>query len=127
MNTLWSFSLEFKQLENEIADIEEDRELSLCDREKELQEHITGWFELGILDNYSKKFEDLAGYINYQEYLAGVRKAEIARLQALVDQAENRASQLRKCLAEQMSRASLKRIENERVVISLRGKSVIIR
>ncbi len=117
---LWELSDGIQQLENAIACIHEDENLTDDDREAKLEESFNEWLETG--ESFKVKAEQVASYIRHQEALAEARKAEAKRIQALAKQAENGATRLRKYLVAQMIRSDVKKIEGTTVKVGLRKK-----
>ena len=117
---LWELSDGIQQLENAIASIHEDENLTDDDRETKLEETFNEWLEAG--ESFKDKAEQVASYIRHQEALAEARKAEAKRIQALAKQAENGATRLRKYLIAQMIRSDVKKIDGTTVKVGLRKK-----
>ncbi len=117
---LWKLSDEIQQLENAIALIQEDDNLTDEDREIKLEETFNQWLEAD--DSFKVKAEQVAQFIRHQEALAEARKTEAKRIQALAKQAENGATRLRKYLVAQMLRSDVKKIDGTTVKIGLRKK-----
>ena len=117
---LWELSDEIQQLENAIALIAEDENLTEDERETKLQETFAQWLSTG--ESFKSKAEQVARYIRHQESLAEARKVEAKRIQTLAKQAENGAARLRKYLIDQMIRSDLKKIDGTTVKIGLRKK-----
>ncbi len=117
---LWELSDSIQQLENAIAYIQEDDNLTDEDRETKLEETFNQWIEVG--QSFKLKAEQVASYIRHQETLAEARKAEAKRIQALAKPAENGATRLRKYLVAQMLRSDVKKIDGTTVKIGWRKK-----
>ena len=117
---LWHLSDEIQQLENAIAFIQENENLTDEDKEIKLEETFNQWIEVG--QSFKVKAEQVAAYIRHQEALAEARKTEAKRIQALAKQAENGATRLRKYLVAQMLRSDVKKIDGTTVKIGLRKK-----
>ena len=117
---LWQLSDGIQQLENAIAIIVDNEDLTDEDRETKLEETFNEWLEAG--ESFKSKAEQVAQFIRHQEALAEARKAEAKRIQALAKQAENGATRLRKYLIAQMIRSDVKKIEGTTVKIGLRKK-----
>ena len=97
---LWELSETIKDLENAIADLQENEELNEEDRETQIEEIFIEWLQTG--ESFKSKAEKIAGYIRHQEALAEARKNEARRLRNLADQAENQSDRLRRYLLNQM-------------------------
>ena len=117
---LWKLSDEIQQLENAIAIIVDNEDLTDDDREAKLEETFNQWLEVG--DSFKTKAEQVAQFIRHQEALAEARKTEAKRIQALAKQAENGAARLRNYLVAQMIRSDVKKIDGVTVKIGLRKK-----
>ncbi len=117
---LWQLSDGIQQLENAIAIIVDNEDLTDEDRETKLEETFNEWLEAG--ESFKSKAEQVAQFIRHQEALAEARKTEAKRIQALAKQAENGATRLRKYLMAQMIRSDVKKIEGVTVKIGLRKK-----
>ena len=117
---LWELSDGIQQLENAIANIQEDETLSDEELENQLQQTFDEWLQAG--ESFKLKAEQVAAYIRHQEALAEARKTEAKRIQALAKQAENGATRLRKYLVAQMIRSDVKKIDGTTVKIGLRKK-----
>ena len=117
---LWELSDEIQQLENAIADLIDNENLTESERETKLQSTFNQWLETG--ESFKSKAEQVARYIRHQEALAEARKAEARRIQTLAKQAENGAARLRKYLIDQMIRSDIKKIDGVAVKIGLRKK-----
>ena len=117
---LWELSDDIQQLENAIALIQEDDNLTDEELENQLQQTFDEWLQAG--ESFKLKAEQVAAYIRHQEALAEARKTEAKRIQALAKQAENGATRLRKYLVAQMLRSDVKKIDGTTVKIGLRKK-----
>ena len=117
---LWELSDEIQQLENAIALIADDENLTEEERENKLQLTFEQWLETG--ESFKSKAEQVARYIKHQEALAEARNVEAKRIQNLAKQAENGAARLRKYLIDQMIRSDIKKIDGVAVKIGLRKK-----
>ena len=114
---LWELSEEIQQLENAIALIADDENLTEEERETKLQETFNQWLSTG--ESFKTKAEQTARYIRHQEALAEARKAEAKRIRELAKQAENGAARLRKYLINEMIRSDVKKIDGTTVKIGV--------
>ncbi len=80
-NRLWELSDSIQQLENAIAIIVDNEDLTDEERETKLEETFNQWIETG--QSFKTKAEQVASYIRHQEALAEARKTEAKRIQAL--------------------------------------------
>lgn len=117
---LWELSESIKDLENQIADLQDNEELNDDDRETQIEEIFIEWLETG--ESFKSKAEKVAGYIRHQQALAEARKNEARRLRNLADQAENQSDRLRRYLLNQMLLSGQTRINGVSVKIGLRKK-----
>jgi Siphovirus Gp157 len=117
---LWELSDEIQDLENAIADLVDDENLSDEDREIKLQETFSQWLSRG--ESFKIKAEQVARYIKHQEAIAEARKVEARRIRELAQQAENGAARLRKYLIDQMIRSDIQKIDGVSTKIGLRKK-----
>jgi hypothetical protein len=117
---LWELSDEIQDLENAIAELVDNENLSDEDREVKLQETFATWLSRG--ESFKVKAEQVARYIKHQEALAEARKAEARRIRELAQQAENGAANLRKYLIDQMIRSDIQKIDGVSTKIGLRKK-----
>ena len=120
MTRLWELSESIKELENAIADLQDNEELNDDDRETQIEEIFIEWLETG--ESFKSKAEKVAGYIRHQQALAEARKNEARRLRNLADQAENQSDRLRRYLLNQMLLSGQTRINGVSVKIGLRKK-----
>ncbi|MGB5635023.1 MAG: siphovirus Gp157 family protein, partial [Waterburya sp.] len=111
---------EIQQLENAIAFIIDDENLTEEERETKLQSTFNQWLATG--ESFKVKAEQVARYIRHQEAIAEARKVEARRIQTLAKQAENGAARLRKYLINEMIRSDVKKIDGVAVKIGLRKK-----
>ena len=123
---LWELSDDVQQLNDAIAAIQDNENLTDEEREIQLESTFNEWLETG--ESFKFKAEEVAAYIRHQEALAEARKNEAKRIQTLAKQAENSATRLRKYLVAQMIRSDVKKIEGVTCKIGLRKKqpSVLI-
>ena len=117
---LWELTEEIQELENALAIIVDDENLSSEERETKLQSTFNQWLSTG--ESFKVKAEQVAKYIRHQEALSFSRKAEAKRIRTLTEQAENQANRLRRYLTAQMLRSDIKRIDGISVKIGLRKK-----
>ena len=117
---LWQLSEVIKELENAIANIQEDDTLSDEQRETKLEQAFTQWLQAG--ESFRHKAEKVAAYIRHQEALVTARKAEAKRIRTLAEQAENQVNRLRKYLTNEMLRVGESRIDGVSVKVGLRQK-----
>ena len=121
---LWELSDDIQNLENAIAVIAEDENLTDEDREIKLQETFNQWLSTG--ESFKNKAEQVARFIRHQEALAEARKAEARRIRELASQAENGAARLRKYLLAQMIKSDVKKIDGVTCKIGLRKKQAAV-
>ncbi len=121
---LWELSDEIQQLENAIALIIDDENLTESERETKLQSTFNQWLSTG--ESFKSKAEQVAKYIRHQEVLAAARKNEAKRISTLAKQAENSATRLRHYLTNQMLRSNVNRIDGVSVKIGLRQKPPVV-
>lgn len=117
--TLWELSEDVLTLEQEIADILDDEELSDAEKQSLLVSFFDSWLKSG--ESFDEKALKVAAYIKSQEYVAEARRMEARRLDGLAKQAENSAERLRKYLAHAMSRTGKDKIEGVSHRLSLKS------
>ena len=117
---LWELSQSIKDLENQIADLQDNEELNDDDRETQIEEIFIEWLQTG--ESFKSKAEKVAGYIRHQQSLAEARKNEARRLRNLADQAENQSDRLRRYLLNQMLLTGNTRIDGVSAKIGVRKK-----
>lgn len=117
---LWELSEDLTELDNEISTINDDENIADEEKEKLLNDLLEQY--LDSESNFNEKAVNVAQYIKHLENLAELRKAEIKRLTALKNQADNQAKRLRDYLISHMMRTGKKKIEGVSCKLSLRKK-----
>ena len=117
---LWELSDSIRDLENAIAELQDQENLSDADRETQIEQTFIQWLQAG--ESFKQKAEKVAGFIRHQQALAEARKNEARRLRTLAEQAENQSDRLRRYLLNEMLATGQKRIDGVSVKIGLRKK-----
>jgi hypothetical protein len=119
---LWELSSEIEQLEDAIAEILDQDELSDEEREQQLELIFSQW--LLADNNFDKKAISVAHFIKHLEALAEARKTEYRRLRNLAEQSDKQAERLRYYLASNLVKLNKKRIQGVAATVSLRKNPV---
>lgn len=117
---MWELSNDVIALENLIAEVLEDNNLTAQEKDEQTLQLFDRW--LGTQADFDQKAESLASYVKYLEALTDARKAECTRLRKLVQSSESQRDRVKNYLLSQMTKLNKTKIEGVTVKVSLRKK-----
>ncbi len=117
---LWELTAEIEDLENLIADIQEDEDLSDLEKERRLGHSLQEWLKLD--GNFEQKAENVARYCKYLQAITKARQEEYRRLRALAESSEAMEKRLKAYLVANLQEVGKQKIKGEYCQISLRKK-----
>ncbi len=125
MTKLWELSQDIEMLEEAIATIAQDPNISDEDKESLTEDAFKQYLETE--QDFEDKALKVADYIRHLEAITQARKEEARRLQGLAKQSENKANRLRGYLVTQMLVTSKKKIEGVTGKLSVRKKPLVLK